>query len=76
MESLGLVTDGMSKTPIDTISGLSPIDLRGPAIRKPQPAIDGGTATEVFNYLRVLFAASRAPPMPEMHQDVPRALKG
>ena len=40
LESLGMVTYGLSKPPVDSIIGLSPIDQRGPAPDQPQPALD------------------------------------
>ena len=55
MESLGLVTY-VSRPPVDAIVGLSPsisVDQRN---RNRSPRSTVGTATEVYTYLRVLFA--------------------
>lgn len=56
MESLGLVTDNLSKPSVESITGLSPsisVDQRL-ANRSPRSTV--GTVTEVFTYLRVLYA--------------------
>lgn len=56
MESMGVVTDYISKPKIASISGLSPsisIDQRN-SNRNPRSTV--GTVTEVFTYLRILFA--------------------
>ncbi|MEN6435546.1 MAG: excinuclease ABC subunit UvrA [Anaerolineaceae bacterium] len=74
MESLGLVTDGMSKPQVDMISGLSPsisVDQH-PGNRNPRSTV--GTATELFTYLRVLYARLGHRPCPKCGQDVPPAL--
>ena len=74
MESLGLVTDGLSKPPVDLISGLSPsisVDQH-PGNRSPRSTV--GTATELFTYLRVLFARLGHRPCPVCGQDVPPSL--
>ncbi len=55
MESLGLVTY-VSRPPVDAIVGLSPsisVDQHN-SNRSPRSSV--GTATEVYTYLRVLFA--------------------
>src|SRR5512136_2895372 len=56
MESLGMVTDNLSKPSVESITGLSPsisVDQRL-ANRSPRSTV--GTATEVFTYLRMLYA--------------------
>ncbi len=56
MESMGMVTDFISKPKVDAIIGLSPsisIDQRN-SNRNPRSTV--GTVTEVFTYLRILFA--------------------
>lgn len=73
MESLGLVTDGMSKPPVTRISGLSPsisVDQHN-TNRNPRSTV--GTVTEVFTYLRVLFARLGHRPCPRCGEDVPPA---
>ena len=42
MESLGLVTDGMSKAPVESDQRAFSIDQRRPAPDQPQPALHGG----------------------------------
>ena len=56
MESMGMITDFISKPKVEAISGLSPsisIDQRNNN-RNPRSTV--GTVTEVFTYLRVLYA--------------------
>jgi len=75
MESLGLVTDGMSKPPVMQITGLSPsisVDQH-PGNRSPRSTV--GTATEVFTYLRVLYARLGHRPCPACGKDVPPPLE-
>jgi excinuclease UvrABC ATPase subunit len=56
MESLGMVTFGLSKAPLDAISGLSPSISIDQNLTNHNPRSTVGTATEVFTYLRVLYA--------------------
>ncbi len=56
MESLGLVTDNLVKPPMDGIEGLSPSIAVDQHLTNRSPRSTVGTATEVFTYLRVLFA--------------------
>ncbi|MBN2389185.1 MAG: excinuclease ABC subunit UvrA [Anaerolineae bacterium] len=70
MESLGMV-EYFSKPPIDSITGLSPsisVDQRN-TNRSPRSTV--GTATEVYTYLRVLFARMGHRPCPNCGKDVP-----
>ncbi len=70
MESLGLV-DYMGKPPIDGVTGLSPsisVDQRN-TNRSPRSTV--GTVTEVYTYLRVLFARMGHRPCPNCGGDVP-----
>jgi excinuclease ABC subunit A len=71
MESLGLVTDGMSKPPVDRITGLSPSISVGQHNNNRSPRSTVGTATEIFTYLRVLFARLGHRPCPACGKDVP-----
>jgi len=75
MESLGLVTDGMSKAPVDLISGLSPSISVDQHHTNRSSRSTVGTATEVFTYLRVLFARLGRRPCPKCGQDVPPSLE-
>ncbi|MGE5707275.1 MAG: hypothetical protein ACM3YO_03000 [Bacteroidota bacterium] len=71
METLGMVPFGLPKPPLDSITGLSPsisIDQRL-ANRSPRSTV--GTVTDVFTYLRVLFARLGHRPCPACGQEVP-----
>lgn len=64
MESMGMVTDLLSKPRVDSIAGLSPsisVDQRS-ANHNPRSTV--GTVTEVYTYLRVLFAKLGLRPCP------------
>ena len=70
MESLGMVTYE-SRPAVDAILGLSPsisVDARN-TNRSPRSTV--GTATEVYTYLRVLFARAGHRPCPQCGADVP-----
>ena len=70
MESLGMVTYE-SRPPVDAIIGLSPsisVDQRN---RNRSPRSTVGTVTEVYTYLRVLFARTGHRPCPKCGKDVP-----
>lgn len=70
MESLGMVTYER-RPPVDAIIGLSPsisVDQRN---RNRSPRSTVGTATEVYTYLRVLFARVGHRPCPKCGVDVP-----
>jgi len=70
MESLGMVTYA-SKPPLDSISGLSPSISVDQGLTNRSPRSTVGTATEVFTYLRVLYAAIGHRPCPQCGGDVP-----
>jgi excinuclease ABC subunit A len=70
MESLGMVTYE-SRPLVDAIVGLSPsisVDQRN-SNRSPRSTV--GTATEVYTYLRVLYARTGHRPCPKCGADVP-----
>jgi excinuclease ABC subunit A len=71
MESLGLVTDGLTKPPVDSIIGLSPSISVGQHLTNRSPRSTVGTATEIFTYLRVLYARLGHRPCPVCDKDVP-----
>ena len=71
MESLGLVTWGLSKPPVDSITGLSPSISVDQHLTNHSPRSTVGTATEVFTYLRVLYARLGHRPCPRCGKDVP-----
>jgi excinuclease ABC subunit A len=73
MESLGLVSHGLSKPPVDAITGLSPSISVDQHLTNHSPRSTVGTATEVYTYLRVLYARLGHRPCPECGKDVPPA---
>ena len=64
LESLGMVADALSKPPIDSIQGLSPSISVDQHFRNRSPRSTVGTATEVYTYLRVLYARIGRRPCP------------
>lgn len=73
MESLGMVTHGETRPPLDAITGLSPAISVDQHLTNRSPRSTVGTATEVFTYLRVLFARLGHRPCPSCGLDVPPA---
>ncbi len=71
MESLGLVTDALSKVQVDAIEGLSPSISVDQHLTNRSPRSTVGTATEVFTYLRVLYARIGHRPCPACGENVP-----
>jgi excinuclease ABC subunit A len=71
MESLGLVTDNLTKPPMDGIEGLSPSIAVDQHLTNRSPRSTVGTATEVFTYLRVLFARLGRRPCPGCGAEIP-----
>ncbi len=71
MESLGLVTGGLSKPPMDSIEGLSPSICIDQHLTNRSPRSTVGTATEVFTYLRVLYARAGHRQCPACAADIP-----
>src|SRR5574339_644446 len=70
-ESLGLVTSGLAKPPVDSITGLSPSISVDQHLTNHSPRSTVGTVTEVFTYLRVLYARLGHRPCPNCGMDVP-----
>ena len=71
MESLGMVTWGLSKPPVDSIVGLSPSISVDQHLTNHSPRSTVGTVTEVFTYLRILYARLGHRPCPSCGKDVP-----
>jgi excinuclease ABC subunit A len=71
MESLGMVTWGLTKPPVDSIVGLSPSISVDQHLTNHSPRSTVGTATEIFTYLRVLYARLGHRPCPKCGKDVP-----
>jgi excinuclease ABC subunit A len=73
MESMGLVTDTLSKPLVDRIAGLSPSISVDQHLTNHSPRSTVGTVTEVYTYLRVLFARAGSRPCPSCGARVPPA---
>jgi excinuclease ABC subunit A len=71
IESLGFVADGLTKPPVDSIVGLSPSISVDQHLTNRSPRSTVGTVTEVFTYLRVLYARLGHRPCPKCGKDVP-----
>ncbi|HET8910474.1 MAG TPA: excinuclease ABC subunit UvrA [Ktedonobacteraceae bacterium] len=71
MESLGLVPYGMAKPPVDAITGLSPAISIDQHLTNHSPRSTVGTSTDIYTYLRVLFARLGHRPCPTCGKDVP-----
>jgi excinuclease ABC subunit A len=71
IESLGMVGYGMSKPPLDSITGLSPSISVDQRLTNHSPRSTVGTATDVFTYLRVLYARAGHRPCPACGTDIP-----
>lgn len=56
MESMGLITDGLNKPLVDSISGLSPSIAIRQRVLSNNPRSTVGTYTEILTYLRILYA--------------------
>ena len=71
IESLGLVAFGLSKPPIDGITGLSPSISIDQHLTNHSPRSTVGTSTDVYTYLRVLFARLGLRVCPACGREVP-----
>ncbi|PYI49935.1 excinuclease ABC subunit UvrA [Paenibacillus flagellatus] len=70
MESMGMVTDFISKPKVDSITGLSPSISVGQQTTHRSPRSTVGTVTEIYTYLRVLFAKLGERPCPRCGETV------
>ncbi len=70
MESMGLVTDNLKKPKVDSIIGLSPSISIGQRLTSWNTRSTVGTSTEVFTYLRVLYAKIGKRTCPNCHSVV------
>ena len=73
LESLGMVEFGLAKPPVDAISGLSPSISVDQHLTNRSPRSTVGTTTDVYTYLRVLFARLGHRPCPSCGKDIPPA---
>jgi excinuclease ABC subunit A len=71
MESLGMIPYGMAKPPVDAITGLSPSISVDQHLSNHSPRSTVGTTTDVYTYVRVLFARLGHRPCPTCGKDVP-----
>ncbi len=70
MESLGMAAFGLSKPPVDSITGLSPSISIDQHLTNRSPRSTVGTTTDVYTYLRILFARLGHRPCPACGKDV------
>lgn len=75
LDALGMVGYGVAKPPADAISGLSPGISIDQYLTNRSPRSTVGTATDVFTYLRVLFARLGHRPCLKCGKDVPPPFK-
>jgi len=71
MESLGLAPFGLAKPPVDSITGLSPAISVDQGITNRSPRSTVGTYTDVYTYLRILYARLGRRPCPSCGKEVP-----
>ncbi|MGW8251922.1 MAG: ABC-ATPase UvrA, partial [Anaerolineales bacterium] len=71
LESLGMVSYDLAKPPVDAIRGLSPSISVDQHLTNRSPRSTVGTATDVYTYLRVLFARLGHRPCPTCGKDIP-----
>ncbi|MDO6449913.1 excinuclease ABC subunit UvrA [Oceanobacillus profundus] len=55
MESMGMVTDGISKPKVDSMIGLSPSISVGQHVTNRNPRSTVGTVTDMYTYLRLIY---------------------
>lgn len=67
MESMGLVTDNLKKPKVDSIIGLSPSISIGQRLTNWSTRSTVGTSTEIFTYLRILYAKIGKRTCPNCH---------
>lgn len=71
MESMGMVADAISKPKVEAIIGLSPSISVGQHVTNRNPRSTVGTVTDIYTYLRVIFARAGERPCPSCGQIVP-----
>lgn len=71
LESLGMVSFELAKPPVDAITGLSPTISVDQHLTNHSPRSTVGTVTDVYTYLRVLFARLGHRPCPSCGKDIP-----
>jgi excinuclease ABC subunit A len=71
LEALGMVPFGLTRPPVDAITGLSPSVSIDQHLTNHSPRSTVGTTTDIYTYLRVLFARLGHRPCPTCGKDVP-----
>ncbi|KAA3659491.1 MAG: ATP-binding cassette domain-containing protein, partial [Chloroflexi bacterium] len=71
LESMGMITDYLNKPEVDSIQGLSPSISIDQHLTNRSPRSTVGTATEVYTYLRLLFARMGHRPCPHCGKILP-----
>ncbi|HLW02363.1 MAG TPA: excinuclease ABC subunit UvrA [Ktedonobacterales bacterium] len=71
LEAIGMATFGLARPPVDAISGLSPSISIDQRLSNHSPRSTVGTTTNIYTYLRVLFARLGHRPCPACGKDVP-----
>ncbi len=71
LESIGMAAFGLAKPPVDAITGLSPTISVDQHLTNHSPRSTVGTTTDVYTYLRVLYARLGHRPCPTCGKDVP-----
>ncbi|MDF2629062.1 MAG: excinuclease subunit [Symbiobacteriaceae bacterium] len=71
MESMGMVADAVGKPKVEAIIGLSPSISVGQHVTNRNPRSTVGTVTDIYTYLRVIFARAGERPCPACGQTVP-----
>lgn len=75
LETLGFIPLGMAKPPVDSISGLSPAISIDQRLTHQNPRSTVGTATDIFTYLRLLYARLGRRPCPACGKELPAPLE-
>ena len=71
LEAIGMAPYGLAKAPVDSIMGLSPTVSIDQHLTNHSPRSTVGTTTDVYSYLRVLFARLGHRPCPTCGKDIP-----
>jgi excinuclease ABC subunit A len=73
MESLGMAPFGLVRPPVDAITGLSPAISVDQGLTNRSPRSTVGTYTDVYTYLRILYARLGRRPCPACGKEIPPA---
>ncbi|MCU0485473.1 MAG: excinuclease ABC subunit UvrA, partial [Anaerolineales bacterium] len=71
MEALGMISFGLASPPVESIAGLCPSISLDQHLTNRSPRSTVGTATDIYTYLRVLFARLGRRPCPACGRDIP-----